>query len=46
MKAAIYTRVSTVRQNTDRQVAELQEYVTRQGFEVVLFISEVVTGSS
>jgi DNA invertase Pin-like site-specific DNA recombinase len=45
-KAAIYTRVSTTRQNTNRQVAELQDYAQRQGFEVVLVISEVVTGSS
>jgi DNA invertase Pin-like site-specific DNA recombinase len=46
MKAAIYTRVSTARQNTDRQVAELKDYAHRQGLEVVLVISDVVTGSS
>lgn len=45
-KAALYTRVSTKRQNTDRQVAELQAYAQKQDFEVVLTISETVTGSA
>ncbi len=45
-KAALYTRVSTKKQNTDRQVAELQAYAQKQDFEVVLIVSEVVTGSA
>lgn len=45
MKAAIYTRVSTTKQNTDRQQAELLEYAHRNGFEVVTTISEVQSGT-
>jgi DNA invertase Pin-like site-specific DNA recombinase len=45
MKAALYTRVSTKKQNTDRQVTELQAYAQKQGFEVVLVICETVSGS-
>jgi DNA invertase Pin-like site-specific DNA recombinase len=45
-KAALYTRVSTKKQNTDRQVAELQAYAQKVGFEIVLIVSEVVTGSA
>ena len=46
MKAALYTRVSTKNQNTDRQVAELNEYALRNGIEIVLTVSETVTGSA
>ena len=45
MKAALYTRVSTKKQNTDRQVTELQAYAQKQGFEVVLVICETASGS-
>jgi DNA invertase Pin-like site-specific DNA recombinase len=45
MKAAIYTRVSTGKQNTDRQLAELQEYARRNSLEVVLVQSETVSGT-
>src|SRR5688572_11609449 len=45
MKAAIYTRVSTSKQNTDRQLAELMKYAQRNGFEVVTTISETITGT-
>ena len=45
-KAALYTRVSTKKQNTDRQVAELQAYAQKQGFEVVLVVCETVSGSA
>ncbi len=38
MESALYTRVSTRKQNTDRQVAELQVYAQKQGFVVVLTI--------
>lgn len=46
LKTALYTRVSTKKQNTDRQVTELQAYAQKQGFEVVLTICETVSGSS
>jgi len=46
MKAALYTRVSTKNQNTERQVAELEAYAAKQGFQVVLTISETVSGSA
>ena len=45
MKAALYTRVSTNRQNTDRQVSELNDYARRQGFDVVLTVCETVSGT-
>jgi DNA invertase Pin-like site-specific DNA recombinase len=45
MKAAIYTRVSTTKQNTDRQISELKDYANRQGFEVVYTVCETVSGT-
>src|SRR5687768_8912889 len=45
MKAAIYCRVSTAKQNIDRQVSELQEYAKRNGMEVILVVTETVSGS-
>jgi DNA invertase Pin-like site-specific DNA recombinase len=45
MKAAIYCRVSTSKQNTDRQVSELQAYAYRHDMEVVTVIRETVSGS-
>ncbi|WP_210490355.1 recombinase family protein [Rufibacter aurantiacus] len=45
MKAAIYTRVSTRKQTTDRQITELQEYAKRNGYEVIFSVSETVSGS-
>ncbi|MGL5730768.1 MAG: recombinase family protein, partial [Bacteroidales bacterium] len=35
MKAAIYIRVSTQLQSTDRQRTELTEYANKQGYQVV-----------
>ncbi|WP_242917310.1 recombinase family protein [Pontibacter liquoris] len=45
MKAALYTRVSTARQNTDRQVTELTDYARRNGFEVIYTVCETVSGT-
>jgi DNA invertase Pin-like site-specific DNA recombinase len=45
LKAAIYTRVSTARQNTDRQVTELNDYARRNEFEVVCTTCETVSGT-
>ena len=35
MRAAIYTRVSTSDQNSDLQLREIQDYASRQGWEIV-----------
>lgn len=41
---AILVRVSTAKQETDRQVSELREYAGRKGYEVVEVCSEQVSG--
>jgi DNA invertase Pin-like site-specific DNA recombinase len=35
MRAAIYARVSTADQNPEHQLREVQDYATRQGWQVV-----------
>jgi DNA invertase Pin-like site-specific DNA recombinase len=35
MKVAIYSRVSTVKQDTENQLAQLREFAAKQGWEVV-----------
>ncbi|RNI28842.1 recombinase family protein [Rufibacter latericius] len=45
MKAALYLRVSTAKQNTDRQLTELHDYALRHGFEVVYTACETVSGT-
>src|SRR2546421_13058397 len=45
MKAAIYARVSTDRQESMNQIAELREYAARRGWEVVReYVDEDVRG--
>src|SRR2546426_8221427 len=45
MKAAIYARVSTDRQESMNQIAELREYAARQGWEIVReYVDEDVRG--
>ena len=45
MKAAIYARVSTDRQESLNQIAELREYAARQGWEIVQeYVDEDVRG--
>ena len=44
-RAAIYARVSTDDQSCDRQVAELQQYAQRSGFDVVTVITETASGA-
>ena len=45
MKAAIYARVSTDRQESMNQIAELREYAAHQGWEIVReYIDEDVRG--
>src|SRR4030095_3727022 len=45
MKAAIYTRVSTADQNSELQLRELQEYASRQGWEVIKTYQDVISGA-
>lgn len=35
LRAAIYTRVSTAEQNTERQISDLTAYAARQGWKIV-----------
>jgi len=44
-RAAIYARVSTDDQSCDRQIAELQQYSQRSGFEVVAIVQETGSGA-
>ncbi len=43
---AILVRVSTAKQETQRQIAELQAYADRQGYDVVEICRETVSGSA
>lgn len=45
MKIAIYARVSTSEQEADKQVRELEEFVTRQGNIVYKVYKDVISGS-
>jgi putative DNA-invertase from lambdoid prophage Rac len=45
MKAIIYTRVSTDKQNHDSQLQDLREYCTRRGWTEVEEISDVISGA-
>jgi DNA invertase Pin-like site-specific DNA recombinase len=45
MKAIIYTRVSTDKQNHDPQLQDLREYCTRRGWTEVEEISDVISGA-
>lgn len=48
MKAIIYSRVSSIgeRQNTDRQISELQKYAVANNIEVVKTYSEKISGAT
>lgn len=46
MRAAIYTRVSTPDQSTDRQTLELRAFVTARNWELVKEVKEVASGAS
>lgn len=43
---AILVRVSTSRQETDRQIQELQDYAKAQGHEVVQVLKETISGKA
>ena len=47
MKAVIYARVSSTndRQNTDRQVSDLTEYASKNGYEIVKVFEENISGA-
>ncbi|WP_300860332.1 recombinase family protein, partial [uncultured Duncaniella sp.] len=44
-KVIIYARVSTNVQDYDRQLHDLREYASRQGYEVVKEFSEKISGA-
>ncbi len=46
MRAAIYTRVSTPDQSTDRQVRELRAYAEARNWEIVREVQEIASGAS
>ena len=46
MRAAIYTRVSTSDQSTDRQIRELRAYAAARNWEIVREVQEVASGAS
>lgn len=43
---AILVRVSTTKQETDRQIQELQDYAKAQGYEVVQVLKETISGKA
>ena len=45
MKTIIYARVSTNGQNYERQIADLREYASKMGYDVVKEFSEKVSGA-
>ena len=46
MRAAVYTRVSTPDQSTDRQRRELRNYAKARGWKIVREMQETVSGAS
>lgn len=44
-RVAIYARVSTSDQSCGRQVAELEQYAARSGFEIISVITETASGA-
>lgn len=46
MRVAIYTRVSTQDQSTDRQIRELRTYAGARSWEIVREVQEVASGAS
>jgi DNA invertase Pin-like site-specific DNA recombinase len=43
---AILVRVSTIKQETARQISELQQYATTKGYEVIEVCEETISGSA
>jgi len=44
MRIAIYSRVSTDRQETENQVSQLRDFADRQGWEIVREYSDIASG--
>jgi site-specific DNA recombinase len=44
-RAAVYTRVSTTDQNSDLQSREIEDYVTRQGWQLTDLYQDVASGA-
>ena len=44
MKAAIYIRISTKKQNTDRQYEELKSYANSMGYTIVESYEDQISG--
>ncbi len=45
MRAIIYARCSTVRQDNENQIAQLEEHAKRQGWELVEVVRDIASGS-
>jgi DNA invertase Pin-like site-specific DNA recombinase len=45
LKTAIYTRVSTADQNPELQLRDLEEYATRQGWEIIETYQDIISGA-
>jgi DNA invertase Pin-like site-specific DNA recombinase len=45
-RCAIVVRVSTQKQETDRQISDLREVANRRGFEIVEICKEIISGAS
>lgn len=45
MKVAIYTRVSTGKQETENQAAQLREFAAKQGWSIAKEFTDVVSGT-
>lgn len=46
IQVAILVRVSTIRQETNRQIFELTEYANSQNYEIVEILEEVISGKA
>ena len=44
-RTALYTRVSTVEQNSEMQLRELQAYAARQGWQIAETYQDVISGA-
>ena len=44
MKVAIYTRVSTTKQDYENQLSQLREYCKRQNYEIEAIYKEIISG--
>ena len=44
MKIAIYTRVSTGKQDYENQISQLKEYCKKQDWEIETIYSETISG--